>query len=71
MASRKQPRPVTLNFFPLGDDLPLFSGSLPRPRRTALSWPTRSPGSPVLIDLRLDPFHTLDSAAQADPARLQ
>ncbi len=67
MASRKHgPRPITPNFFPLGDDLPLFSATCPAPvERPFVAVPVARQES--LIDLRLDPFHTIDN--QADPAR--
>jgi hypothetical protein len=53
---------VTLNFFPSGDDLPIFSGAL-----VAVAVRPFVP-SPVarqesLLDLRLDPFHTLEPGA--------
>ncbi len=62
-----KPRAITMNFFPNGDDLSIFSGALvsvtvhpftPRPVARQES----------LLDLRLDPFRTLEAGAEPAPA---
>lgn len=62
-----KPRAVTMNFFPDGDDLPIFTGALvavavhpfvPRPVARQES----------LLDMRLDPFHTQEADTGPAPA---
>jgi|GEM_PF-5707698 len=57
----RKPVAVTLNFFPKGDDLPLFSGACVRPVERPFD-PQAQPQQEVLFDLRLDPFHTRQEA---------
>jgi hypothetical protein len=55
---------ITLNFFPSGDDLPIFSGA---PVAVAVRpfVPTPVARQESLLDLRLDPFHTLDPKSES------
>ena len=63
---------ITLNFFPQGDDLPLFSGAAPRPVERPFD-PQARQQQAAMFDLRLDPFHTQQEvtprtdAAATDP----
>ncbi|MFN8463923.1 MAG: hypothetical protein U0X20_00170 [Caldilineaceae bacterium] len=59
-----KPRAVTMNFFPNGDDLPIFSGALVAVNVHPFV-PTPVARQESLLDLRLDPFHTLE--ADTDP----
>lgn len=49
---------VTLNFFPQGDDLPIFSGAPVRHRERAFC-PEDAAAQPAFFDMRPDPFNTL------------
>lgn len=53
---------ITPNFFPNGDDLPIFSGA---PVAVAVRpfVPAPAVRQESLLDLRLDPFHTLEAPA--------
>lgn len=62
-----KPRAVTMNFFPNGDDLPIFSGALVAVTVHPFV-PTPVARQESLLDLRLDPFHTQDSGADPAPA---
>lgn len=57
----KKTTAVTMNFFPTGDDLPLFSGA-PVAAACRPFVPAPVARQESLLDLRLDPFHTLDDA---------
>jgi hypothetical protein len=58
---------LMLNFFPAGDDLPIFSGA-PVAVTVRPFVPTRVARQESLLDLRLDPFHTLAApASKAQP----
>jgi hypothetical protein len=55
---------VTFNFFPQGDDLPLFSGAPVRHNDRPFR-PEDAPAQPAFFDLRPDPFHTLGGVISA------
>jgi len=55
---------VTFNFFPQGDDLPLFSGAPVRHNERPFR-PEDASAQPAFFDLRPDPFNTLGGVLPA------
>lgn len=60
----RRPAAVTHNFFPQGDDLPLFSGAPPRPMERPFV-PENATTQGAFFNLRPDPFHTLGGVLPA------